>query len=175
MFTVMIRGRRGRVRLLVAIVSAGAAVLAAVVLGANSVASARSVSGQVRLTLHLNQPSGGSPSGDGQTTPSDRTSSETGGSSGAGRVKGRFSIRGVLHDAGSVRLRSGGDATSALIFELSGKRGLLRLAVRSGTASLRSGSWRIASGTRTYAHLLGSGRATLSPPLIVLVGRVHSD
>jgi hypothetical protein len=34
------------------------------------------------------------------------------------------------------------------------------------------GRWRITSGTRAYAHLRGTGQATLSPRLIVLVGAV---
>jgi hypothetical protein len=162
----------------------------AAILHLRSGAAASLASGRVQVTLHIAQQpqAAGRTTGGGPTTtlPSGVSSAPAGSAAAPQRVKGTFSINGVLHDAGSLRLVSGraGTTKPTSLYQLIGRRGQLRLLVSGGgatggasgtTVGPAQGSWSIQAGSATaaYAQLRGQGKATISQQLIVLTGVVH--
>jgi hypothetical protein len=180
-----VAGRRSGGLALFAATAVGVVALA-VNAAAGSAASSRSesqsASGAVRATLRITAPA-----------PAQKVVTSTPPPNGGGpqrvqgaaeELKGTFSISGAVRDRGSLVMGPPARAGSSpvLSVELRGSRGSLRLSLSpsgsfqrpDGTAEPTKGTWRITSGTRAYAGLRGSGEATLSPQLILLVGAVRS-
>lgn len=170
-------------RLIVA--SAGAVAVMGVAIGvAAADAATHRLSGDIRLVLHTTASStvgGTASSGSAPTAPTPAVAT------------GTFSISGAIRDEGSFILAAppprspGSPASSSLNFKLTGKRGSLRLrvtvirAITSGSnfvqvsaSQSRPTSWRIVSGTGSYAHLHGAGDARRTGDLLVLTGAVRS-